>query len=509
MAYRSQASSPRETLPVGALRLETNAFGALEGKCLVRIAKSLASAGPVLPVNLVKEEGPQSRYSLSIREDRIGIRATESGIFPALAALQELILSKNGSTCLPAGSYEAESRFGYRGVLVDDARHFQGVEAVKELLELMFRLQFNVLHWHLCDDQGFRIPLPGYPELRRAFRRESSHVGGYLRNQPDGEPYEGSYTPEEVREILRFAEERGIRVIPEIDMPGHHSAILYCYPQYACGEGGSMAPKEVPGRYGVLENTLCLGKPEARDFAKKLALDTARFLGSDTVHIGFDEIKTEQMRLCPDCRREAERRGLEDPAKLIPLFREEVRDYLRENGVRSMAWFDEAAFDGPDPEMTVIHWRPEGNKKAAEVTNLGQKAVMSDFYHYYLDYPYSMTPLKKTYDFEPILKGIRVPENVVGTECTLWSEYMSSPDKLRFNAYYRMAAVSRTAWSRDKVPYRDFLKELREKEEFWFGRKLAIPDRLLDPPLATRLRRLWNCLYRDADYEIKLWKQAE
>ena len=499
-------ASESRTLHIGAFQLEMNEFGHLQEACLNRISGMLDSSGPALSVKMMRENSMESRYLLSVHDNGITIRATENGIFPALSELQSLVSRNNNATYLSECSILAEARFHYRGVLADDARHFQGVEMLKELLEVMFRLRFNVLHWHLCDDQGFRLPLPGYPELSKGFIRPSSNTGGFLNNRPDNKPYEASYTEEEIQEILTFAEERGIKVIPEIDMPGHHSAILYCYPQFACGESGCMAPKEVPGRYGVLENTLCLGKKEAREFAKKLALDTAHFLKSDTIHIGFDEIRTDHMRNCPDCRKEVERKGLKDPSMLIPFFREEVRDFLQENGVNSMAWNDESAFIGPDSRMTVIHWRPETNRKAVKKANQGQMMVMSDFYHYYLDYPYCMTPLKKTYRYEPSLRGIRNSESVVGTECTLWSEHIGTPEKSRFNAYYRMAAVSMTAWHTDKPPYKVFLKELRQKEEYYFGRKLAIPDDLLDPPLWARIRRFWKCMKQDSYHEVEVWK---
>jgi len=497
-----------ESLAVGALHLEINEFGDTEETCLKRIEQGLVPAGTELPVCLYKEEDPKAHYDLMILKEGITIRADAGGIFPALSELQSLIFKSNGLSCLPLVRRTETARFSYRGVMVDEARHFQGPALLKELLEIMFRLKFNVLHWHLSDDQGFRIPLPGYPELTKAFRRNSSNRGGYFRSKPNHKPYEASYTDEQVREILLFAKERGIRVIPEIDMPGHFSAVLACYPQYACGAGGSMAPKEVPGGFGVLGNALCLGKKEAREFAKKLALDTARYLGSDAVHIGFDEIRTDHMRRCPDCQREAQRRGLKDSDQLIPLFREEVRDYLTENGVHPMAWNEESAFDDPDPQMTLIHWHPETNKQAVERIDRGQKMVISDFYHYYLDYPYCMTSLKKTYEYEPVLKEIKRPENVIGTECTIWTEYIYSPEKFRMNVYYRLAAAAKTAWCREKPSYPEFLKELREKEAYWFGEKLAIPDQLLDPPFWTRIRRLWKCLLRDSQYEIKVWKQG-
>lgn len=483
----------------GEFRLEENDFGQKILPCLERLQKFCTGQGP-LPLKLREVPGKEGAYSLSIQPGGICVEADESGIFPALSTLQNLLVQG----AIPAGEILDYARFSHRGYMQDDARHFQGADAACEALEILFRFKMNVFHWHISDDQGFRLDLPGYERLsRHASRRNSSNKGGYTRNQPDNVPYSALYTREEVEKVLRCARERGIRVIPEMDMPGHFSAILSACPEFSCtGEA-----IEVPGRYGVLPNVLCLGKPEARHFARQLALDVANYLGSDIIHIGFDEIKPEQLCRCPKCKAEAKRQGLSGPEQLIPLFRREVIDFLAEHGIRAIAWDDENSVPGPENDIILYHWRPESNRKAVSRANCGQRTVMCDFYHHYADYPYCMTPLKKTYRYNPVLRGIQKTENVIGLETPLWAEFLSDPRKREMNGFYRIAAVAENAWNDEtcKQKYDDFFRELRSREEYYFGKVLDVPESILNPSFPVRLARLIRCLKKDSDWEVKLW----
>lgn len=390
----------------------------------------------------------------------------------------------------------------YRGLLFDDARHFHGKEELKHTLDIMSRLGYNVLHWHISDDQGFRLTLPGYEKLsQHSSYRKSTNVGGYLKNSPTGAAHGGIYTPDDVKEIVDYAGKLGISVMPELDMPGHFSAILSAYPEYTC-DGKEF---EVPGCFGVLENTLCLGKDEAREFAKELVLAVAKQTGARMMHIGFDEIKSGKMCSCPDCISRAKKLGLKSPKELIPLFRTEVAEFLKENGISVYAWNDASSVTSPDLSVTMIHWRPETNRETAEYINRGQHMIMCDFYHYYADYPYCMTPLKKTYRYNPVIRGINELENVEGFECTLWSEYFSDNGKMRFNGYYRMAAIAEQWRSEGKRPYREFISDLKAHEEELFGERLDIPESILNPGIFTRVFRFVRCMLKDSDYEYKYW----
>lgn len=478
-------------------------FGENETACAERISRGLKGTGHI-PLTLTKTDSEKTEYCLRVRQEGVEILASANGIFPAMSSLQNII--EDGK--IPLCDIRDYARFEHRGYMQDDARHFQGAGAAVEILEIMFRFKMNVFHWHISDDQGFRLNLPGYERLaRQATGRLSSNVGGYTKNRPDNVPYSAVYSRDEMETVLKAARERGIRVIPEIDMPGHFSAILSAYPEFTC-DGVKI---DVPGRYGVLENTLCLGKKEAREFAKQLALDVACYFKADTVHIGFDEIKTGKMCACPDCLAEAERRGLKSPEELLPLFREEVKEFLSDHGIGVIAWDDENSLSGPADDITLMHWRPESNLRAAKRAHNGQKTICCDFYHHYADYPYCMTPLKKTYLRDPVFPGVRDDSSIVGVETPLWAEFVRSADKREMNAFYRIAAVSQNAWNRpaERPAYEDFKKELTEREAYYFGKRLDVPESILNPPFAVRLVRLKKCLYEDADLEVKLWKAKE
>lgn len=390
----------------------------------------------------------------------------------------------------------------YRGVLFDDARHFHGKDTLKSLLDVMAKLGYNVLQWHISDDQGFRLRLEGFEELaEHSSKRKDTNVGGYLRNHPGGPGCEGLYSPEDVGEIISYAAGKGIAVMPELDMPGHFSAILSAYPQYGCG--GEVL--EVPGRFGVLENTLCLGNDEAREFAKALVLAVAKQTGAKMLHIGFDEIKTNKMCACPACRARAERLGLSSVKELIPLFRREMSELLRENGIEAFAWNDASSVFSEDTSVTMIHWRPETNRETARYIDRGQKMILSDFYHAYADYPYCMTPLKKTLRYRSTLPGVVKSENILGMQLCIWSEFIADDRKIPYLAYYRLAALAENWREGGKRPYREFIDDLRSREEELFGTRLDIPESILNPVFPVRLWRFIISMLKDTEYEFRKW----
>ena len=392
--------------------------------------------------------------------------------------------------------------FEYRGVLLDDARHFHGLDCAKELIDVMARLGYNTLQWHISDDQGFRLTLPGFEKLaQHSSRRAGTNVGGYYKNAPGGPAHEGIYSEADVKELVAYAAERGIEVMPELDMPGHFSAILSAYPEYGCGGEAY----DVPGRFGVLENTLCLGSDEAREFAKRLALAVARQMGARKMHIGFDEIKTNKMCACPKCTARAKKLGLKSVKELIPLFRREVAEMLSDNGIRAFAWNDESSVTAEDTSVTMMHWRPETSRETAGYIDRGQKIVLCDFYHAYADYPYCMTPLKKTLRYKPTLRGVTKQENIIGMQCCIWAEFISDNRKIPYLAYYRLAALAENWREGGKRPYREFIRDLRAHEKELFGRDLRLGEDILNPCFPVRLVRFAICMLKDSEYEFRLW----
>lgn len=482
---------------LGRLLLKENAFDGLDET--VAILNNSLCGDAEIPVFVEKLTGDEEKYTISANDERIRIQATEKGVYDAFSTLFGLVKKDADGSYITECEVEDEARFSHRGFLLDVARHFQTVDTVKCVLDMLFKLKLNVFHWHLSDDQGFRIMLPGYEAMaENASKRAYSYVGGFKYAHSDETPHSGIYSVEEIRDVLAYAKARGIKVIPEIDLPGHFSAVLSSHPEYTC-EG---KPFEVPGSYGILQNTLCLGNDEAREFAKGLLLAVARVFGTDLMHVGFDEIRTDKLKNCPKCQARKKALGIKTERQLIGAFREEVRDYLLENGVKIICWND--GLDEVDNKATVQHWKPGTAKLTAKRINAGQKMIISDFMHYYCDYPYCMTPLKKTYEFDPVMKGVEKPENVVGVEAPLWAEWVEGPDKVYFYATYRMAALAETAWNEQKRPYSEFIKDLRTNDEYYFGRKLDIPDEILTPK--KRVSRLFAFMGSDWNLELNEWK---
>ncbi len=443
-----------------------------------------------------------AKYSISIKEEGINITASTEGSYPAFSTLIKLVREdENGTYFLESAIFD-QARFSYRSAMLDDARYFHGKENVKKFLDVLFNLKFSVFHWHLSDDQGFRLLLDGIEDVcEKASKRKNSRVGGYVFGHADGKEHQGIYTKEDVWEIIEYAKDRGIKVIPEIDLPGHFSAILSAKPEFSC-DGKQI---DVPYQTGVLENVLCLGNQKAREFAKDLLLKTAKLFDTDVMHVGFDEIKTNKLKKCPKCQERIKALGLNDEKALIENFRVEVRDFLKSNGVNIICWND--GLTEVDRDCVVQHWKFGTDKETVKRINDGQRMIISDFYHYYMDYPYSMTPLKKTYYHEPVFLGVEKKENIIGIEAPFWAEWAKEWDKIKFNGYYRLACVAETAWNEEKRPYEVFMEDLRKNEEEYFGERLDISEKLLNPKF-KRLKFI-RYVFSDNQIELKKWQKSK
>lgn len=422
-------------------------------------------------------DGKVGEYSILVKDNEIDIRTTKEGVYSSLSTLLSKIKYEDNKSYINRFEVNDYPRFSHRGVMLDEARHFQGEVEVKKLLDIMFKTKMNVFHWHLSDDQGFRIYLDKYPKLSEiGSKRNYSIIGGYLNQKRENIQHSGIYTVSKIKEIIEYANIRGIKVLPEIDLPGHFSAVLASYPEYTC-EGKL---PEVLGRYGIIENILCLGNSEAREFAKDILLEVTKIFGNE-IHIGFDEIKKDKLKKCPKCQQRIKELQLEDENALIENFRQEVRDFLISKGIKVTCWND--GLKDVDKLVTVQHWKGNTEKDSAKRLNNGQKMIVSDFYHYYTDYPYSMTPLKKTYNYNPIIEGVTKPENILGIETPIWTEWIDSHEKLAFNCYYRIALIAERGWNEEKMPYESVMKELRDNEEKLFGEVLNIPEKMLNPSM--------------------------
>jgi hexosaminidase len=388
--------------------------------------------------------------------------------------------------------------FPWRGVLLDESRHFFGKDFVKSLLDEMSALSYNKFHWHLSDDQGFRIALKKFPKLEEISSKRPYTFEGFLLGHPKkvNQSYSACYSEEDIRELLAYAANKGIEVVPEIDMPGHLSAVLAAYPQFTClGQVFS-----VPGEFGILDHTLCLGNEEGMSFMEKLVDEVVALFHPHYFHLGFDEIKTKTMHDCPKCQSKMEELKIKTEKELIASFRQRMVQHLQSQGITPIVWDDE--IDKAEEGVIVEAWKPRNTKRILSLISEGQKAIISPFFKTYASNPYCLMPLKKTTTFTPLLKGAKHPEAILGSEIAYWSEYYTTPEKFHFEFDDRAFALSLILQQKMPANYQEFKKLLSKKEQGLFNRGKTIPESILNPSFA-RAKTLWGYLYQSTDYEYQ------
>jgi hexosaminidase len=321
---------------------------------------------------------------------------------------------------------------------LDSARHFIPTQEIRKVIEEMSLLKMNLLHWHLSDDQGWRIESKLFP---------------LLHEQCAGE----YYTQEELRETVEYARVRGVDILPEIDMPGHTTSVLAAYPQYSCtGEQVELAKGG-----GIFPVILCAGKDTVFEFLEKLLSEIIPLFPYPWFHIGGDEAPKGRWNACPDCTRRRQELGIEDSGKLQGYFTNRVCDILKEHGKHAVCWND-ALSGAALPEGTVVqYWTVGRRKETKQFVKEGGSYAYSDMFDLYFDYPCSMTPLSRVYKCRTDLH----PAGLLGYEACLWTESVDTPEKLERRLFPRIAALAEKNWS-GKGSYRDFLRRL----ESWIGK---------------------------------------
>ena len=365
----------------------------------------------------------------------------EKGDFYARMTLREMkILYGKYPVC----EIRDSPAFAYRGFMIDCARHFFDVAELKKMIDLAAMLKFNYFHWHLSDDQGFRIELDTYPELtKKGSVRYGDNFGAYCSGD---EKYGGCYTKEQIRDIVEYCEKRFITVIPEIDMPGHTSAILHVFPQLGCRK----EPVDVKRRQGIYKDNLCVGNPETEIFVKNLLTELCGIFPGEYFHIGGDEAPDVYRENCPFCEKEKRERGLESYRALRMSFSEEIADFLEKNGKKAIIWNDVLTGGSVKRGITVQKWMDMKNNSAV-AANGGAKLIISDFTPYYLDYPYAMHTLRAIYKKNPLdMKGLTPfgRSNIIGIETPVWTEYIATDERLEYMCLPRWFAFAENAWGR-------------------------------------------------------------
>ncbi len=357
-------------------------------------------------------------------------------------------------------------RYSYRGLHLDVCRHMFPVGFIKKYIDLMAMHKMNSFHWHLTEDQGWRIEIKKYPLLTSVGAwRKSSPVG---RNEgQDSIPYGGFYTQDEVRDIVEYARKRFITVIPEIELPGHAQAALASYPHLSCTGG----PFEVWTWWGVSENIYCAGNEQVFEFLEGVLTEVMHLFPSPYIHIGGDEAPKTRWKACPKCQRRIRSEKLADEHQLQSYFVTRIEKFLNSQGRNIIGW-DEILEGGLAPNATVMSWR--GTQGGIETARLKHPVIMTPgspcyFDHYQADpslEPLAIccfNPLEKVYAFEPTPQELTPEEAtyIIGAQGNLWTEYIKTPEHAEYMAYPRAIALAEVVWSpKDKRNYDDFLIRL-------------------------------------------------
>ncbi len=397
-------------------------------------------------------------YRLEINENNIVIAAkNKKGAFYAVQSLLQILPPSSASSeiVLEGVRIEDAPRFSYRGMHLDVARHFFPVTFIKKYIDLMAMLKMNTFHWHLTEDQGWRIEIKQYPKLQEiaAYRKET--LLGHYSDKPhqfDGKKYGGYYTQKEIKEIVAYASKRNITIIPEIEMPGHSQAAIAAYPELGCtGE-----QIEVATKWGVFEDIYCT-KENTFTFLENVIDEVVALFPGKYIHIGGDEAPKSRWKNCLSCQNRIKKEGLKDEYELQSYFITRMEKYINSKGKQIIGW-DEILEGGLAPNATVMSWR--GFNGAIEAAKQGHDVILTPGSHCYFDHYQSdneneplaiggFLPLEKVYAFNPIPEELSREESkyVIGAQGNVWTEYISTPEKVEYMAYPRAVALSEVVWS--------------------------------------------------------------
>ena len=421
-------------------------------------------------------ENPES-YQLKVAGDGITITGpTEAGVFYGIQSLRKsLPVAVGADISMPAVEINDAPRFGYRGAHFDTSRHFFTVDEVKTYIDMMALHNMNRFHWHITEDQGWRLEIKKYPKLTEIGSKRTETVIGRNSGEYDGKPYGGFYTQEQAKEIVAYAAERYITVIPEIDLPGHMQAALAAYPELGCTGG----PYEVWRQWGVSEDVLCAGNDQVLKFLEDVYSELIEIFPSEYIHVGGDECPKVRWEKCPKCQARIKALGLKSDDKhskeerLQSFVINHIEKFLNDHGRQIIGW-DEILEGGLAPNATVMSWRGEAGGIAA--ANMDHDVIMTPGSGgMYLDQyqgdskiePVTIggyATIEKVYSYNPIpdtLVTTGKAQHVIGVQCNNWSEYMYNTDLMEYRMYPRMLALAEIGWSPlNRKDYKDFERRL-------------------------------------------------
>lgn len=419
-------------------------------------------------LDILSKEG----YNLLITEACIILRANDvTGIFYGFQTIRQLLQNEieNHSKdekielSVPCLEIEDEPQYIWRGLMLDEARHFQGMDEVKKILDIMAMLKMNILHWGLSNDQGWRIEIKKYPKLAEIGSiRYGTQLGGLTSKQVVDGIHSGFYTQEQIKEIVEYAKERYITIVPEVNSPGHALAAIASYPELSCTGG----PFEVSKTFGIKKDVYCIGKELVFEFIQNVFDELIALFPGPYIHIGGDECPRTRWKSCPNCQKRIKDEKLKSVNELQPYYTNRISKYLQSKGKTVIGW-NEILSDKLDEHIIGQYWQRNRDKIFKHLLQ-GRKFIMSKFGFVYLDYNYFLTPLYKTYNYEPVMTKFKsLPtekyNNVLGVEATMWTEWVPNIKRLEWQLFPRLIAVAEVGWTLKSLKnYADFKERLKE-----------------------------------------------
>lgn len=401
--------------------------------------------------------GHPEGYKLQITPEKVLLTGgSEAGVFYGIQTIHKALpILKDGkvAAALPAGTVTDFPRFRYRGFMIDVGRHFFPVSYLKQMIDLMALHNINYFHWHLTEDQGWRIEIKKYPKLTEIGSKRDSTIIDWETKKFDGKPHSGFYTQDEAREIVRYAADRFITVVPEIDLPGHTTAALASYPELGCTGG----PYKVLCSFGVFPDVLCAGNDQTLQFTKDVLDEIMDIFPSEYIHIGGDECPKSRWEKCPKCQAKIKELGIKALPKhskenqLQTYFMSELEKEINAHGRRMLGW-DEVLEGGLTPNSTIMSWR--GIQGGIEAARQHHDAIMTPIQRLYFSNPRinKMTGfewMNRVYNFEPVPAELTDAEKkfVIGTQGCIWTEWTADSTKMEWQILPRMAALSEIQWT--------------------------------------------------------------
>lgn len=422
-----------------------------------------------IELRVANDQGIKGAYTFLATPEHIRITGnTYGGVISGIETLRQLLPAQIEITAdanlhvawtVPAIRIADAPRFEWRGMMLDVSRHFYTKEEVKQFLDMMAMYKLNKFHWHLTDDQGWRIEIKQYPLLteKGAWRKFNSHDRECIRlanvqDNPDylipenkirvmeGDTlYGGYYTQEDIKEIVAYAAQRGIDVLPEIDMPGHFLAAINNYSHISCSDK--------PGWGKMFSSPICPGKDEALEFCKNVYSEVFPLFPFEYVHLGADEVEKTNWKKCQDCQKRMRQHGLKNENELQAWFVKDIEKFFNDNGKRLIGW-DEILEGGLSPTATIMWWRNWAGDAVPKATAQGNHAIITPNYTLYFDAQQDKKTLKNVYDYEPVMEGLdeKQKSKILGAQANLWCEWIPSVERMQYLIMPRMLALSEICW---------------------------------------------------------------